>query len=103
MHLLGLKPVPNWLSMRFGDSLPEQWDWSPPVIENDATEVPPGMYRCGAGVLAAMYLGGQTRLQPLGQPANRTALAFAQAIVFGMFGLTIKERLSVRGLVEVKF
>jgi hypothetical protein len=26
------------------------------------------------------------------QPANRTALAFAQAIVFGMFGLTLKHK-----------
>jgi trehalose/maltose hydrolase-like predicted phosphorylase len=26
------------------------------------------------------------------QPANRTALAFIQAIVFGMFGLTLKEK-----------
>jgi hypothetical protein len=46
---------PNWSSLRFGDSLPEQWSWFPPVIETDAAEMSPGIYRSGNVVMRASW------------------------------------------------
>ncbi len=56
---IGLKLIPNWSSLRFGDSLPEQWSWNPPVIESDATEVSPGMYRSGDVLMQAWWSGAR--------------------------------------------
>jgi len=56
---LVFKMEPNWSSLRFGDSHPEQWAWFPPVIENEAVEVSPGMYRSGDVVMRVGWSGGE--------------------------------------------
>ena len=57
LEMLSLKLAPNWSSLRFGDSLPEQWSWNPPVIEVDAKEVSPSTYRSGDVVMQVAWSG----------------------------------------------